>query len=258
LRSSGKGRLYIVGTGPGAMEYMTGRAAEAIRASEYIIGNAFYLRLIEQLVEGKEVIYSSMGKEVERARMCIDLAKDHTVSMVSGGDPGVYGMASIVLEVLEHDGSDIEFEVIPGVTAATAAASIAGSPLSGDYITISLSNLLTPLEEIRRRLDLALAMKIPIVIYNPKSRGRPDNLSMAMKMALEHRSPDSPVAVVRNAYREGQSVTYTDIGSLVKDDQIVDMHSIVILGGEDAHMFEINGEVKGIITPRGYDRKYVY
>ncbi|MBP2132754.1 precorrin-3B C17-methyltransferase [Methanomicrobium sp. W14] len=257
MQSSGKGKLYIVGTGPGSIPYLTKRAIEAVEESEYIIGNDFYLNLIKDRLEGKEVIWSSMGKEVERARKCIEIAKEHVISMVSGGDPGIYGMAGIVLEVLEHDGTDIEFEVVPGVTAATAAASRVGSPLSGDYVTISLSDLLTPLEVIEKRLELAFQMDIPVVLYNPKSRGRPDNLSIALSIALKYKKEETPVAVVKNACREGEETTYITLKGLFNNNSYVDMHSVVIIGGAKSRFMNI-GERKGIITPRGYERKYVY
>ena len=138
------GRLAIVGLGPGKKEYMTGRALTVIAESEIVLGHSTYLEPIKSLLEDKQVISSSMGKEVDRASQAIDLAKTKKVAIVSGGDAGIYGMASIVLEVLEHDGSEIEVEVVPGVTAATAAASLLGSPLSGDYATLSLSDLLRP------------------------------------------------------------------------------------------------------------------
>ena len=128
------GHLYIVGTGPGSPGQMTGDAVQAIESAEYIIGNSSYLTALAPFLVGKEVIRSSMGKEVERAQQAVDLARDHVVAMVSGGDPGVYGMASIVLEVLERSGSDIDVRVIPGVTAANAAASRVGSPLSGIFV----------------------------------------------------------------------------------------------------------------------------
>ena len=129
---------------------MTARALKAIAAADYVIGNASYLDPLEPLLTGKNVIRSSMGKEVERAKQAIDLARSSAVAIVSGGDAGVYGMASIVLEVLEHAGADVDVEVIPGVTAANAAASRIGSPLSGDFAVISLSDLLTPLEIIEQ------------------------------------------------------------------------------------------------------------
>ena len=171
---------------------MTGDAIQAIKSAEYIIGNSSYLTSLAPFLEGKEVIRSSMGKEVERAQQAVDLARNHVVAMVSGGDPGVYGMASIVLEVLERNGGEIDVRVIPGVTAANAAASRVGSPLSGDFCVISLSDLLTPLPVIEQRLRAAFSMGIPVVLYNPKSRGRPHNLSLALGIALEHHAPGNP------------------------------------------------------------------
>ncbi|WFN35627.1 precorrin-3B C(17)-methyltransferase [Methanogenium sp. S4BF] len=258
MRSSdNRGKLFIVGIGPGRTDQLTERAKDAIRESAVIIGNDFYLRQIEDLVEGKEVIRSSMGKEVERARACVELAHEKTVCMVSGGDPGVYGMAGIVLEVLEHDHSCIEYEVIPGVTAATAAASRAGSPLSGDYVTLSLSDLLTPWEVIEKRMDLAFRMGVPVAVYNPKSRGRPDNLAQALSIALKYQDGSVPVVVVKNAFRDEEEVRFFTLKSLFADDSFVDMRSIVIIGGEESRMGTICGKEQ-MITPRGYDRKYVY
>jgi precorrin-3B C17-methyltransferase len=252
------GKLFIVGTGPGDANLMTGRARAALGEADIVIGNAFDLAQLDDLLDGKEVVYSSMGKEVDRARRCIELARTRRVAMVSGGDPGVYGMASIVLEVLENSNETIEVEVVPGVTAATAAASRLGSPLSGDYVTISLSDLLTPLEVITRRLDLAFRMGVPVAIYNPKSRGRPHNLAMALGIARAHLPAATPVGIVRNAFREGEEVIVTTLADLAGDDGCVDMHAIVIVGSEESKIWEENGNARGIITPRGYDRKYVY
>jgi len=255
---NGKGKLYIVGTGPGNPDLLTRQAEQALAEAEYVIGNNFYLTQIEDLLVGKTIIRSTMGNEVERARHCIELAHEHVVAMVSGGDPGVYGMASIVLEVLQRACADIEIEIIPGVTAATAAASRLGSPLSGDYVTLSLSDLLTPLATIKKRLDLAFQMGVPVTLYNPKSRGRPDNLAMALDIALRHRHPDTPVGVVKNAFREKEEIIITTLRDLREDDRAVDMRSLVIVGGEETRQMEAGSIVKGIITPRGYHRKYVY
>jgi precorrin-3B C17-methyltransferase len=255
--SDKKGKLSIVGIGPGRIEQLTECAKDAIRGSDIVIGNDFYLRQIESLLDGQEIIRSSMGKEVERARACVELAHDKIVCMVSGGDPGVYGMASIVLEVLERDNSCIEYEVIPGVTAATAAASRAGSPLSGDYVTLSLSDLLTPWEVILKRMNLAFQMGVPVAIYNPKSRGRPDNLAQALSIASNYLDKDTPIVVVKNVFREEQEVRFFTLESLFADDSFVDMRSIVIIGGEESRMGTVCGK-ELMLTPRGYDRKYVY
>jgi precorrin-3B C17-methyltransferase len=253
-----RGKLYIVGSGPGEPDMLTQRAIHAIRTADYILGNRFYLNQISLLLEGKKVLPGSMGREVDRAQQCIELAREHTVAMVSGGDPGVYGMASIVLEVLERTDYDIAVEIIPGVTAASAGASRLGSPLSVDHVTLSLSDLLTPKGVICERLDLAFRMGVPVVLYNPKSRGRPENLAMALDIALAHRDGDTPVGVVRNAYRDGEEITSTTLAGLRSDDTFVDMHSIVIIGGEETRFMGGIFDARGIITPRGYHRKYVY
>jgi precorrin-3B C17-methyltransferase len=247
-----------VGTGPGSTGQMTRDAIEAIESADYIIGNSSYLSALEPFLIGKEVIRSSMGKEVERAQQAVDLARHHVVAMVSGGDPGVYGMASIVLEVLEGSGDDIEVRIIPGVTAANAAASLVGSPLSGDFCVISLSDLLTPLPVIEQRLKAAFSMGIPVVLYNPKSRGRPHNLSKALGIAMEHHAPTTPIAIVKNAYREGEEVILTTLGEAPGIEDLVDMHSTVIIGGSESRLWRMSDHVKGIITPRGYHRKYIY
>lgn len=256
--AEGGGVLYIVGSGPGGPDQMTGNAIQAIRDAEYILGNDSYLSPIGSLLDGKTVIKSSMGREVERAKRAVQLARDHVVAMVSGGDPGVYGMASIVLEVAEHEGSSARIEVIPGVTAATAAASRLGSPLSGDFVVISLSDLLTPMEVIEGRLEHAFAMGVPVVLYNPRSRGRPHNFARAMEIAGRYCSPETPVGLVKNAFREGESVFITTLGEIPALEEKVDMHSAVIVGGRESRLWKVGEDVKGIITPRGYHRKYVY
>jgi precorrin-3B C17-methyltransferase len=253
-----KGSLAIVGIGPGRREYITPRALKAIAGADYVIGNASYLDPLEPLLSGKTVIRSSMGKEVERAQEAIKLARSHAVAIVSGGDAGVYGMAGIVLEVLEHSGADIEVEVIPGVTAANAAASRVGSPLSGDFAVISLSDLLTPFEVIEQRLDAMFSIGIPVVLYNPKSRGRPHNFSRAIEYARKYLGPETPLAVVRNALRDNEEVIITTLAGVEKVQDTVDMHTTVIIGGKESRIWRMGEDVKGIITPRGYQHKYVY
>ena len=237
---------------------MTGRAREAIAAADIVIGNGTYLDQIAPLLAGKEVIRSSMGKEVDRARQAVELAYSKSVVVVSGGDPGVYGMASIALEVLEHSGLDIQVEVVPGVTAATAAASRLGAPLSGDFVVISLSDLLTPREEIERRLGLAFEMGVPVVLYNPRSRGRKDHLAATFGIALRHLPPETPVGFVRDAYRDGEHLAVVTLGEAAGSIGEADMHATVIIGGRGSRIWRRNGGAEGIITPRGYERKYVY
>jgi precorrin-3B C17-methyltransferase len=237
---------------------MTGRALKAIAGADYVIGNDSYLGPLEPLLAGKNVIRSSMGKEVERAKKAIELAQNYAVAIVSGGDAGVYGMASIVLEVLEHSGAKIDVEVIPGVTAANAAASRVGSPLSGDFAVISLSDLLTPLEVIEKRLDAVFSIGIPVVLYNPKSRGRPHNFALAIEHAQKYLPAGTPVAAVKNANRDGEEIHIATLGTIDRIESSVDMHTTVIIGGTESRIWRMGNDVKGIITPRGYHTKYVY
>lgn len=253
-----KGSLAIVGLGPGLLDHMTPRAMKAIAKAKYVLGHSTYLKPLGPLLEGKQVVSSTMGKEVDRARQAIDLAREHHVAIVSGGDAGVYGMASIVLEVLEHDGADIPVEIVPGITAANAAASRLGSPLSGDFAVISLSDLLTPLEVIEARLDAVFTLGIPVVLYNPKSRGRPHNLALAVSLARKHLEPKTPVGIVRNALREDETTRVTTLGEIETIMDAIDMHTAVIIGGAESRIWRRGDDVKGIITPRGYHKKYVY
>lgn len=252
------GTLAIVGLGPGKREYMTIRALKAIAAADIILGHSTYLEPLQPLLAGKKIISSSMGKEVERARQAIEFARSHTVAIVSGGDAGVYGMASIVLEVLEHSREAVDVDVIPGVTAANAAASRVGSPLSGDFAVISLSDLLTPLEVIEKRLDAFFSVGIPVVLYNPRSRGRPHNFAIAVEHARTYLPGTTPVAIVRNALRDDEETIITTLAEIEASMEKIDMHTTVIIGGGESRIWRMGDNVKGIITPRGYHRKYVY
>ncbi len=257
-RDEEPGMLYIIGAGPGDVAHMTAHAREALGRSEYVVGNETYLKPIAALLEGKQVIRSRMGDEVGRAEKSVALAEHSVVAIVSGGDPGVYGMASLVIEVLERSGLELQVEVIPGVTAANAAAARLGAPLSGDFAVVSLSDLLTPWDVIQRRLDAIFSAGIPVVIYNPRSRGRPHHFMEAVKIAKEHLDEATPAAVVKNAYREREEVLITTLGGLEAVEEEIDMHSTVIIGGEDTRYWRIGGHVRGIVTPRGYHRKYAY
>ncbi|MDH7594039.1 MAG: precorrin-3B C(17)-methyltransferase [Methanomicrobiales archaeon] len=256
-QGEGTGALFIVGTGPGAPDLLTARAEAAIRSSRYVIGNSLYIGQIQHLLEGKEVIESSMGSEVERAKEAVKLARYSRVSIVSGGDPGVYGMAGIVLEVLERSGSEIPFEVVPGITAATAAAALAGSPLTGDFVVLSLSDLLTPWVVIEKRLHAAFSMKIPVVLYNPRSRARKERLSTAIGIARGYLGDETPVACARDVSRKGEAIRITTLERFEELENLVDMHSIVIIGGEESYIWR-EKEHERIITRRGYQRKYSY
>ncbi len=250
--SRSQGKLYIVGIGPGSIEHITKKAESALLGSEYIIGNGTYLDQISEIIKYKKIIRSGMGGEIERAKKAVELGKDHIVSIISGGDANVYGMAGIVFEVSEKNGG-VEIEVIPGVTAISAAASLLGAPLVNDFAVISLSDLLTPVDIIKRRLMSAAEADFVIAIYNPKSRNRTENFAWAMEIIGKYRSKDTPVGIVKNATREGESVIATSLGKIMEYNDIIDMSTIILIGNGESRLWN-----NRIITPRGYQRKYEY
>lgn len=187
-----------------------------------------------------------MGKEVDRAKTAVSKALGgHRVVMVSSGDPGVYGMAGIVLEVAAQEKTDLPVEIVPGVTAATAAASKLGAPLVSDFAVISLSDLLTPWEKIERRLEAAASADFSIVLYNPQSQGRIEPLAKAYEIMLKHISPDTPVGIVRQAAREGEGVTVTTLKDMLNSE--IDMVTTIIVGNSATKV--VDGKM---VTARGY------
>ena len=223
------GKLYVVGIGPGGYENMTLRAVKVIENSEIIVGYTKYIEMIKDLIKNKVVISTGMRAEVERCKKALELSKDHVVSIVSTGDPGIYGMAGLILEMKK----DEDVEVISGLTASSAAASIVGAPL------------MTPYELIKKRIELAASGDFVISLYNPKSKGRPHYLKECIDIVKKYRKGNTPVAVVKNALREGQEYKLFTLDSF--DDSIVDMMSVVIIGNSNSYIKD------GIfITPRGY------
>ncbi|KZL90819.1 precorrin-3B C(17)-methyltransferase [Clostridium magnum] len=235
------GKLYVVGIGPGGLDYMTLKAVKAIEESEVIVGYTKYIEFINPLIKDKAVVSTGMRGEVERCKQALELAKDKVVSIVSTGDAGIYGMAGLILEMRE----DEEVEVIPGVTASSAAASIVGAPLMHDNCNISLSDLMTPYDLIKKRVSLAAEGDFIISLYNPKSHGRPLYLKECMDIIRNHRQGNTPVAVVKNALRDGEKSTIFTLETF--DDSEVDMFSIVIIGNSKSYIKD--GQ---FITPRGY------
>ncbi len=173
--SAGTGYLKIVGIGPGNSQYLAYRAQEAIKESEVIVGYKTYINLLSNLITGQEVISSGMTQETERAKKAIEKARaGKRVCLVSSGDPGIYGMAGLVLELLNKDDENkINIEIIPGISAASSCASLLGAPLMHDFATISLSDLMTDKKLIKKRVKLACQGDLVIVFYNPKSKKRP-------------------------------------------------------------------------------------
>ncbi|MBE0522088.1 MAG: precorrin-3B C(17)-methyltransferase [Candidatus Methanoperedenaceae archaeon] len=251
-QSPSQGKLYIVGIGPGSVEHLTKKAEKVLIESEYVIGNGTYIDQIADVVKNTEIIRSGMGGEVERASKAVELSRNHVVSIISGGDANVYGMAGLVLEVAEKEGN-VELEVIPGVTAISAAASLLGAPIVNDFAVISLSDLLTPLGMIERRLRAAAESDFIIALYNPKSRTREKNFAMAIGIIRQFRKNDNPVGIVKNATRDGESIVATTLGKVMEYNDEIDMSTTVIIGNSESRLWN-----NRIITPRGYQRKYMY
>jgi len=251
-KKPGKGTIYIVGTGPGNVDYLTPAALAAIRESDVIVGYGPYLDLLGGLIAGKECVTTGMTREIDRCQRAIDLcAQGRTISVVSGGDPGIYAMAGPVLELLRKSSGPhamCTVEVIPGISALSACAARLGAPLMHDFASISLSDRLTPWRAIEERLDAAARADFVIVLYNPKSRTRCDHIRKAQQIILRYRVPATPVGVVRAAMREHESVMVTDLAHMPFDE--IDMQTTVIIGNSKTIVWN-----NLMITPRGYENK---
>lgn len=238
-------KIYVVGIGPGEYSQMTIRAAEALKASEVIVGYTVYVDLVKQHFEGKEFLTTPMKKEAERCVMAFEEAqKGKTVSMICSGDAGVYGMAGLMFEVGRRY-PDTDVEIIPGVTAASAGAAVLGAPLIHDFCLISLSDLLTPWEKIEKRLRFASEADLSIVLYNPSSKKRADYLRKACDIMMTVKSADTVCGIVSNIGREGQTSTIMTLEELRNTN--VDMFTTVFIGNSQTK--ELDGVM---VTPRGY------
>lgn len=239
--------MVVVGIGPGSLEHMTIKAKSEIERADVVVGYLKYVDLVRSLIRPTaEVIANEMGKEVERAELAIKRALDgKQVVVVSSGDPGVYGMAGVVLEVAERMRAKVPIEIVPGVTAATAAAAIVGAPIMGDFAVISLSDLLMPWDEIEKRLKVAAMADFVIVLYNPQSKNRREPLLKAYKILLEYRDPSTPVGIVRNAGRRGEQKIITRLKDMLNHE--IDMVTTIIVGNSKTRI--VDG---WIVTSRGY------
>ena len=236
--------IYVVGLGPGGPEQITPRALSALEKCDLIVGYKAYIELVRPLFEGRtELVASPMTKERARCLEALELSlSGRTVGLISSGDPGIYGMAGIMLEVA---GDRTEVEIIPGITAAASSASILGAPLMHDFAVISLSDLLTPWELIEKRLRAAAEADFVICVYNPASRGRPGHLARAAEILMERLPQDRAAGWVRNAGRDGESFGLTTLAGL--KEAPIDMFCTVIIGNSATRV--IDGR---LITPRGY------
>lgn len=245
-----KARIIVAGIGPGSAGDMTPAVLDAVRRSDVVIGYKYYFQFIEPYVKpGASCIDTGMKKERERAEEAFAQAEqDKTVCVVSSGDAGIYGMAPLIWEMKRERGSNVEIEVLPGISAFQKAASLLGAPIGHDFCILSLSDLMTPWETIERRIRAAAVADFVTAVYNPKSNGRYWQLYRLQEIFLQHRDPSTPVGFVRQAGREEQEVTLTTLEAF--DPEQVDMFTVVIIGNSQSYTFE--GK---FITPRGYYRE---
>ena len=252
--AGGKGKLHLVGLGPGSLDHLTPAAQTALEQADSVVGYGPYLEQVAPLLQGKNLVTTELGQELQRAAKAVDLALGgHCVALVSSGDAGIYGMAGPLFRVLADrgwDGKQPPVEIIPGVSAMQAAAALLGAPLVQDFCAISLSDLLTPWETIQLRIEAAARADFVIALYNPRSRERNWQLLEARRILLEHRSEATPVGIVRDAYRPAEIVTLTELEHLDEYAERIDMVTIVVVGNSTTYVGQGH-----MVTPRGYEEK---
>jgi len=236
--------LYIVGIGSGSADGMTLRAQSAISRSGIIVGYTVYNELLKPLFPDKQYVQTPMRREVDRVRAALELARENIVALVCSGDCGVYGMAGLAFQ-LAGEYSNVEIEIVPGVTAALSGGAVLGAPLTSDFAVISLSDLLTPWEKIEKRLSCAAEGDFTIAIYNPSSAKRADHLRRACDILLKYRSGETVCGWVRNIGREGEESGITTLSKL--REMSVDMFTTVFIGSSETRV--VGGKM---VTPRGY------
>ncbi|NML16009.1 precorrin-3B C(17)-methyltransferase [Azohydromonas caseinilytica] len=248
------GKIMLVGIGPGSVEHMTQRARDAIAEADVVVGYVTYIKLVADLLDGKEVVRKGMTEELDRAVHALEAARaGKKVALISSGDAGVYGMAGPTYEVLFQAGwtpdDPVQLEIVPGASALNACAALVGAPLTHDFCAISLSDLLTPWPVIARRLDAVAYADFVVALYNPKSGRRTRQIVEAQRLFLRHRRPDTPVAIVKSAYRRRQHIEFTTLDKMTDSD--IGMLSTVLIGNSST--FVRDGLM---VTPRGYANKY--
>ncbi len=248
------GKIFLVGLGPGSADHMSARARDAIAQADVVIGYSTYIKLVADLLHGKEVIRKGMTEELDRCHEALAAAREgKTVALVSSGDSGVYGMAGPTYEVLFESGwtpdDAVSVEVVPGSSAINSCAALVGAPLTHDFCSISLSDLLTPWPVIAGRLLAAAKGDFVVALYNPKSGRRTGQIVEAQRILLLHRDPQTPVALVKSGYRRRQSIQLTTLDQMAECD--IGMLTTVLIG--NSNTFVRHGLM---VTPRGYSNKY--
>ena len=242
------GKIFIVGIGPGNVDEMTPKARALIDSADVIVGYKTYIKLIEKIIGDKKVLASGMRQEIQRAQLAVDEAqKNLNVAVISSGDAGIYGMAGLLIEMILNQPENLQpkIEITAGVSALNSAAAILGAPLMHDFAVISLSDLLTPFDLIKKRVKLAAEGDFVIALFNPKSKSRVTNINEVQKILLEYRAGSTPVGIVTNAGRVDERKIISTLENFV--DEQIDMFTLVLIGNSKTF-------VKGdyMITPRGY------
>ncbi len=245
------GTLAVVGLGPGAHDLMAPRALQALQQAEIVVGYRTYLDLVRDCLPATcEIISSSMMQEMDRCRKALELAEQgRQVALVCGGDPGIYAMAGLVFELAQATDSQVAIDIIPGIAALNSCAAILGAPLMHDFAAISLSDLMTPWEIIEKRIEAVAPADFVVVIYNPKSKKRTDQIVRTQEIMLAHRAPETPVGIVSGATREHQTVRLCTLDDMLT--QEIGMQTTVIIGNSQTFIWKDK-----MITPRGYSKKY--
>lgn len=240
------GKIYIIGIGPGFEEYIIPKAINALNDCDVIVGYKTYIDLIRPFVADKQLVSSGMMKEVERCKEVLSIAQTgKKVGLVSSGDAGIYGMAGIMLEIVAHENADVEVEVVPGISAAVSAASLLGAPLMNDFVTMSLSDLMTPWEVIMKRLEAACMGDFVIALYNPRSKKRIEQLDITLNLIMKYYSPQTPVGIVKHAMRAEQEVEIVSLDAFPQSK--IDMFTTLIIGNSQTSI--VDGKM---VTRRGY------
>jgi cobalt-precorrin 5A hydrolase / precorrin-3B C17-methyltransferase len=253
-----RGRLSVIGLGPGAAELMVPAVKAALAQANDVLGYETYVRMAGPFRPEQVLHCTDNREEMQRARHAFELAaQGRSVVVVSSGDPGVFAMAAAVLEAL-HASSDpqwhsVELEILPGVSASLATAAQAGAPLGHDFCVMSLSDNLKPWSIIEKRLDLAGEADLALAFYNPISRSRPWQLGVALQIVARHRTPQTPVVLGRDIGRPGQTLRVTTLGDLTPDQ--VDMRTMVIIGSSTTCTFPRADGREWVYTPRWYGDK---
>jgi cobalt-precorrin 5A hydrolase / precorrin-3B C17-methyltransferase len=250
-----RGKLTVVGTGPGSHQWMSPQVRATILAATDIVGYHTYLDLVTDLTVGKQCHGSDNRVELDRSRLALDLAASgKNVVVVSSGDPGIFAMASAVLEVLDKEAKPewqtIDLQIAPGISAMQAAAAAIGAPLGHDFCAISLSDILKPWEVVAARIASAASADLAIAFYNPISSQRSWQLTAAKEILLQFRQPTTPVILARNLGRSGQEVRVITLGELAPES--ADMRTVILIGSSQTKLIPRADGSSWVYTPRSY------